>query len=75
MMFDPTGFEAASREVLTRLAVAEALPELLIQKGVISREEWNWAAAACRSGVERKLDEAAAEEQPPLVNLRPTSPS
>lgn len=56
MAFDPSGFEAASREVVIRLAVCEALSELLIQKGLITREEWNWRAAACRSEVEKKLD-------------------
>lgn len=53
--FDPKGFEAAAREVLIRLSVLESLTELLIQKGFITREEWNWRASACREDVEKRF--------------------
>ncbi len=55
MAFDPSGVEAAAREVLVRLAVCESLSELLIQKGVITREEWNWRVTACRTEMEKKF--------------------
>ncbi len=70
MRFDPTEFNLASREVLTRLALSEALVELLIQKGVFSREEWAWREAACREDVERRLEKV--QEHDPSVVEAPT---
>lgn len=55
MGFDPKVFEAASRELIIRLVVLEALVELLIQKGVIAREEWDWRATVAREQAEDRM--------------------